>query len=78
MKIRAIELETGEVFLLTVGGGYVPSHGGYMTYDSSFLSGHEVSEIVVEAGMFDVLPDLILEESGRVDDDEYNEVLNHA
>ena len=72
-KIKAIKIiKSGEVYLKTSGGGFVPSLGGFMTYDNDWLSGvGEIEDIEVESGIFDVLPDLVLESCGAVKDDDF-------
>lgn len=59
-KISAVKIiDTDEVFLETQGGGWVPSKGGFVTYDIGFLNGVDVEYFEVEVGIFDDLPKII-------------------
>jgi len=72
-KLKAIKIvDTDEVYLLTENGGYVPSLGGFTTYDDGwFLPDWTIEDIEVDHNIFDELPMIELESSGIVADDDF-------
>ena len=60
-----------EYYLRTRGGGFVPSMGGFATYDKDWMNAFTVEDCEVERGVFDDLPRIELESSGIVPDDTF-------